>query len=338
MKGLCVVTGASGFVGKALCFALLRRGHRVRAVSRRPVLDLEAAGAESWRTDLSESPQKLAPILDGAEAVFHVAAHVGMWGRYDEFYRHNVTATQNLLSTGARLEVPKFIYTSSPSVVADGTDLCGIDESYPYPSRHTAFYPRTKAIAEREVLAADGVRGMRTVALRPHLIFGPGDTNLIPTILRRAAAGRLVRIGDGTNLSDFTYIDDCVGAHLAAFDSLSRNPGCAGRPYFVSQGEPMGLWDFVERVLVLNGLPPIERSLPKSFAYAAAVLFEAGARFLPGEREPLLTRFLVCEMATSHFFSIDRARSELGFTPTVTVEEGLRRTFEASGKSAARCA
>jgi 2-alkyl-3-oxoalkanoate reductase len=331
MTGVYVVTGGSGFVGKALCLRLLQSGAQVRSISRRDVPELRSAGAQVHRLDLTSDHDQLSQVLKGADVVFHTAAHVKMWGRYDDFFRSNVLATRALLDASRRCGVSRFVYTSSPSVIANGGDLRGVDETIPYPARHMAWYPETKAIAEREVRAAHG-SDLRTVALRPHLIFGPGDTNLIPTILDRARAGRLIRIGKRETLSDFTFIDDCVSAHINASAALDASPHCGGRAFFVSQGEPTPLWAFINRALSLAGMPPVSRSIPIGIAKGVASLLEGVCTILPGAPEPPLTRFLVCEMSTDHYFNIESTRKALGFTPSVTVEEGLRRTFKEDGR------
>lgn len=319
-----IVSGGGGFVGRALARRLVGEGHRVVTLARSAYPELAQDGIEHHQVDLSSPPEMWRHLCRGADGFFHVAAKVDMWGRYEDFFAANVIATRNVLAVCRSEGIRKLVFTSSPSVVADGTDLCGVDESYPYPNHHDAFYPETKALAEREVLAATD---LWAVALRPHLIWGPGDTNLIPTILERARAGRLVRIGAGTNRVDITFIDDCVEAHLRALQALESNPACRGRAYFISQGEPVELWSWVNEVLVANALPPVTRRIPRRVAAAIATVAEFIARRTPGGREPFLTRFLVAEMATSHYFDITAARSLLGYVPRYTVAEGMRRTF-----------
>jgi len=318
-----VVTGGGGFVGRALIRRLLDQGFSVTSISRGAYPFLEQWGVRSVRVDLGGGSPDLGAALAGAEAVFHVAAKVDMWGEYRDFYRANVLGTREVLAACQAQGVQKLIYTSSPSVVAGGEDLPGVDESYPYPSRYLAHYPATKALAEQEVLAASGINGLRTVALRPHLIWGPGDINLIPTVVERARAGRLIRIGKGDNLSDFTYIDECVDAHLCAFEALDREPESAGKAYFISQGDPVPLWWWVDQILQKAGLPVVSRSLPRALAEFVAGGCELFARLCGGGQEPLLTRFLVKEMATSHYFDISRARRLLGYDPRFSTRERL---------------
>jgi nucleoside-diphosphate-sugar epimerase len=323
MTRRAVVTGGGGFVGRFLIQRLLNEGYSVASVARSDYPILRSWGAETHQLDLARDDAQLEPLFHRADVVFHVAAKVDMWGKYDDFFRANVLATKKVIAACQAQQVPALVYTSSPSVVAGGEDLCGVDESYPYPEKYLAYYPATKALAEREVLAANGQAGLRTLALRPHLIWGPHDVNLIPTVLERARAGKLVRIGAGDNLSDFTYIDDCVDAHLCAARALNERPESAGKAYFISQGSPVKLWWWVDQILAKAGLPPLTRSVPRPLAESLAWIFESAARLTGSDKEPLLTRFLVKEMATSHYFNISRARELLGFQPQQTTVQRL---------------
>jgi len=323
-----VVTGGGGFVGGSLCRRLLDQGHEVVAVVRRPHPTLAAAGIRTVLQDLAtdDAPAALATAFAAADCVFHTAAHVKMWGPREAFVRGNIGATRAVIAACRAAGVGRLVFTSSPSVVATDHDLRGVDESQPYPSRYRAFYPETKAAAEREVLAAHGPV-LRTVSLRPHLIFGPGDTNLVPTVLTRARAGRLIQVGDGRNLVDLTFIDDCVAAHLLAAAALEARPGAGGRAYFISQGTPVPLWDWIGRVLALHDVPPIRRRVSAATAGLLAMAAEAAWRMLRLASDPPLTRFLVEEMATDHYFDISAARRELGFTPSCDVWEATERSF-----------
>jgi nucleoside-diphosphate-sugar epimerase len=323
-----VVTGGGGFVGGSLCRRLLDQGHEVVAVVRRPHPTLAAAGIRTVLQDLAadDAPAALATAFAAADCVFHTAAHVKMWGPREAFVRGNIGATRAVIAACRAAGVGRLVFTSSPSVVATDHDLRGVDESQPYPSRYRAFYPETKAAAEREVLAAHGPV-LRTVSLRPHLIFGPGDTNLVPTVLKRARAGRLIQVGDGRNLVDLTFIDDCVAAHLLAAAALEARPGAGGRAYFISQGTPVPLWDWIGRVLALHDVPPIRRRVSAATAGLLATAAEAAWRMLRLASDPPLTRFLVEEMATDHYFDISAARRELGFAPSCDVWEATERSF-----------
>ena len=321
-----IVTGGGGFVGRALCFALRSQGHEVLSLSRSLYPELIERGVTCTQVDLGSPTQDLSKLFAGAHAVFHTAAKVDMWGRYEDFFKANVVATRNIIAACRAAKVRKLIYTSSPSVIAGHGDLRGVDESEPYPHAHSAHYPATKAIAEREVLAANDAE-LFTVSLRPHLIFGPGDHNFVPTILQRARANKLVRVGNGLNMSDLCFIDDCVQAHLNACDMLDKNPDCRGRAYFITQGEPVSLWKWIDDVLARNGLGPVKRKIPAAVAKSAAVVCEAWARITNSSEVPLLTCFLVHEMCSDHYFNIGAARRDLNFNPRYSVKAALDLTF-----------
>lgn len=325
---IAVVTGGGGFVGLALTRRLRELGVEVRTIQRNRYVELDACGAIQYTSDLGDPRLDLSKILTGADVVFHTAAKVDMWGPYEAFYQANVQVTQRLLDAARQAGVHRFVFTSSPSVIARHENLCGVDESQPYPLSYLAHYPATKAEAERRVLGAN-TREFKTVALRPHLIFGPGDRHLIPTVLERARAGRLPQIGAGTNRSDFCFIDDCVEAHLCAARALDINPNAAGRPYFITQGEPMPLWDWIHQVIRRSNIAPTQKKVPAALAYGLAFMCELFSKMLPWIGEPRLTRFLVSQMSTEHFFSIEAARSELKFTPQYTMQAALDLTFKA---------
>lgn len=321
----CLVTGARGFVGRALCQRLVIEGHSVVGIARKPDSALSAEGVSMVLADVAELTIEFQNAFSDIDVVFHVASKVDMWGIWEDFYRSNVLGTENVLRSAAEKGVRALVYTSSPSVVAHGSDLRGVDESAPYARHWLAHYPRSKAIAEQRVLASNSP-SLSTCALRPHLIWGPGDGHLVPTILDRARSGKLIRIGDGNNIIDTTYIDDCVEAHVcAAKKLLEQGNQTSGKAYFISQGEPLRMWDWINDVLARNDLPPVRKSLPRSVAYSIATVSEWLAR-LRGT-EPLLTRFLVDEMATDHYFDISRARSLLGYHPRWSIADALTRTF-----------
>lgn len=326
-----IITGGGGFVGKALGKALRAQGHEVLSLARGSYPELEKLGITTAKVDISSNVESWCELFKGYDGVFHTAAKVDMWGPYNGFFQTNVIGTRNIIQACKRAGIKNLVFTSSPSVIHDGNNLEGIDESYPYPKHFHAAYPETKAIAEREVLAANDGVTLCTVSLRPHLIWGPGDTNLIPTILQRAQAGRLTRIGDGSNKVDLTYIDDCVQAHIAAMRALEQGKSDAfGKAYFISQGDPVPMWGWIDQLLIKHNLPPVTRSIPKSLAVGIAWIFEWVAKGLNlcGVRfKPLLTRFLVSEMSTHHYFSIKAAQRDLGYHPSCTINEAMERAF-----------
>jgi nucleoside-diphosphate-sugar epimerase len=321
MKAL--VTGGGGFLGGVIVGQLLKQGYAVRSFSRGSYPSLEALGVEISRGDLAEA-EAVQEACRGCEIVFHVAAKAGIWGNGDDYYRANVTGTKNVITACRTSGISRLVYTSTPSVVFDGENLEGVNESIPYAENYKAAYPATKATAERMILAAND-DGLATVALRPHLIWGPGDTHLVPGILARGRAGRLRRIGKTTHLVDFTYVDNAAQAHLLAAARLSPGSGIAGRAFFISQDEPVPLWDFIDRILEAADLPAVSRIISPRLAYAAGWLCEVFYGRLRLKGEPPMTRFLAEELATSHWFDISAARQDLGYQPQVSVEEGLQR-------------
>ena len=319
-----LVTGGGGFLGRAIVDRLLRRGHRVRCLARSPYPDLAARGVEVVRGDLTDR-RAVRAACAGCQAVIHAAALVpGLPEPAHRYHAVNVVGTQAIIAGCRACCVPRLVFTSSPSVVFGGHDLRGVDESVPYPPRYDSPYPRTKAQAERAVLAANDAN-LATTALRPHLVWGPGDAHLVPALIERARAGSLVRVGRGPFRVDVTYVDCAAEAHLLALDALTPGGPAAGRVYFISQGEPVDLWQFVGRLLELAGAPAVRRQVPRWLALAAAGLVEGGYRIFAGNAAPPLTRFLVREISSSHWFDIGAARRDLGYRPTVSIDEGLRR-------------
>jgi len=318
-----LVTGGGGFLGQAIVRKLLEHGASVRSFSRHEHDGLHAQGVEQFKGDVVD-PAEVASAVQGCDPVFHVAAKPGIWGDYEDYHRTNVIGTQNVIAACRRHGVRRLIYTSSPSVVFDGRDMEGVDESAPYPARFEAHYPRTKALAEQLVRAANGPQ-LATVSLRPHLIWGPGDNHLLPRLVARARAGQLGRIGSRPNLIDTIYVDNAADAHLLAADRLAPGSPIAGKVYFISQGEPVPLWEMVNRLLHAAGAPPVTRAIPTWLALALAWGFETVHRLTANPREPRLTRFVVHELSTAHWFDISAARRDRGYSPGVSIAEGLER-------------
>lgn len=318
-----LVTGGGGFLGRYIVEKLLARGDRVRVIARGRYPDVEALGAETIQADVRDRDAVIAACR-GVDVVFHVAALPLLWGRWEEFFGTNVVGTRNVIEACRAGGVGRLVYTSTPSVVFDDGDLEQADESRPYPARYRASYPATKAMAERAVVAASG-GDLLTVALRPHLVWGPRDNHLVPRILGRARAGQLVVVGDGRNRVDITYVENAADAHLLAADRLQPGSPVAGQCYFISQGEPVVLWDFVNDLLGRLGLPRVTRAIPYPAARALGTVLETAHRVLRLRTEPRMTRFLAAQLAHSHWFDIGRARRELGYEPRVSTSEGLDR-------------
>ena len=321
MKAL--VTGGGGFLGKAVVRLLVERGWQVRSFSRGQYPELSAMGVEQAVGDLADAAVVEA-AHKGCDIVFHVAAKPGIWGAYEEFSSANVVGTENVIAACRRHGVGRLVHTSSPSVVFDGRDMEGVDESVPYPDHYEAHYPATKAVAERLVLAANGP-GLATVSLRPHLIWGPEDNHLVPRIIARGKAGRLRRIGSRPCLVDSVYVDNAAMAHVLAADRLEAGSPVAGKTYFITNGEPLPLWEMVNRILAAGNVPPVTRTISPSLACLLGLLMENFFRVLRLPGEPPMTRFVARELSTAHWFDIGAARRDLGYEPQVTIDEGLRR-------------
>jgi 2-alkyl-3-oxoalkanoate reductase len=391
-NGPVLVTGGTGFLGRRLVERLLAQGRTVTILARTPAPDLAARGVRFVCTPLDDMPAVRAACA-GVDTIFHVAAKVGVWGRHDDFFRANVLGTRALLAGARAHGALRFVHTSTPSVVYNGAPLAGADESLPLTTRCPSAYPLTKAIAEREVLAADAP-ALRTIALRPHLIWGVGDPHLVPRVLARARAGRLRIVGDGRNRVDLVHVENAVDAHLLAEaalaspatpaappaiahaptassvrasasatthtlssasastpasaspstpsakchlinDTLHRVPGPGGRAYFITNGEPVVLWEWINGLLAALGEPAITKRLPLGVATVLGACCEATWRTLPLRGEPPMTRFVAAELAKDHWFDIAAARRDLGYAPRISMAAGtaeLVASLRAAGK------
>ena len=321
MKAL--VTGGGGFLGSVIVRKLRERGDEVRSFSRGTYTALEELGVESVRGDLADESAVM-EAARGCDIVFHVAGKAGVWGPAESYYRTNVVGTDNVLNACAAASIDRLVYTSTPSVTFAGTDQIGVDESEPYPERYLNEYAHTKSIAERRVLARNGV-DLATVSLRPHLIWGPGDPHLVPRILERARSGKLRLLGDRPNAVDSVYVDNAADAHILAGDRLAPGSAIAGKAYFITQGEPMPLAELINRILAAGGLPSVERRISPGLAYFLGALMERVYGFLRIQHEPPMTRFVARQLSTAHWFDISAARRDLGYAPAVSLNEGMER-------------
>lgn len=321
MKAL--VTGGGGFLGKAIVRLLHERGDGVRSFSRNEHPALAELGVEHCRGELDDA-EAVKRAAAGCDIIFHVAAKAGVWGPYEEFYRANVLGTRHIIDACRYHGIQRLVHTSSPSVVFDGSDMQGVDESLPYPEHFEAFYPQTKAASEQLVLQAND-QNLATVALRPHLIWGPEDNHLVPRILERGARGALRKIGTRECLVDTIYIDNAALAHLQAADHLEIGSGVAGRAYFLSQGEPLPLWEVVNRILAAGGLPPVTRTISPGMAYNLGAVLEKVYTLFKLKGEPRMTRFVAKELSTSHWFDLTAARRDFGYQAEVSFDEGIER-------------
>jgi nucleoside-diphosphate-sugar epimerase len=323
---MILVTGGGGFLGGAVVRRLVARGEQVRSLQRHDAPVLRDLGVEVICGDLADREAVL-QATQGCNAVIHCGAKAGVWGPYEEYFRANVLGTRHILEACLAHGIRRLVYTSTPSVIHAGGDVEGVDESTPLATRFDTAYPATKAEAERLVLASNGT-SLATVALRPHLIWGPHDPQLTARILARGKAGRLRLVGGGLKRIDSVYIDNAAHAHLQALDRLAPGSACAGHAYFITQGEPIPQRDLINGILKAGGLPPCEQSISPRAAYVVGAAMELIWHTLGRKDEPLMTRFVAQQLATAHWYDISAAKRDLGYTPLLTVAEGLQLLTE----------
>jgi len=321
-----LVTGGGGFIGLALTRALCGQGVEVRVLGRHHYPKVQVAGAKSIQGDIRDL-DAVVKAASGCDTVFLVAAKAGIWGPFSEYYAINVLGTLNVLAACQKQEVAHLVYTSTPSVVFDGQNLEGVDESAPYATKPICHYARTKIIAEQKVLMATG-SGLKTTAIRPHLVWGPGDTNLIPRLMARGRSRDLCIIGTGNNLVDIAYIDNVVYAHLLAAKNLATTGTASGRSFFIGQEQPVQLWDWINNLFSLMDMPPVKKKLSLAKAKTIGSLFEMVYTLCQIEQEPKMTRFLAEQLAMSHWFSRKQAEMVLGYTDQVTTNQGVEKLVQ----------
>lgn len=322
-----LVTGGAGFLGKEIVCALLKLGYTVTSLSRKHYKELDDLGVYSLVCDLSD--EKALALIDFSpfDAVFHVAALAGVWGKRDDFFKINTLGTKLLFHAAKLAGVKYFIYTSSPSVVFGSEDIAGADESIAYPSKYYSDYAESKALAEKFLLNQDNT-GPLVIALRPHLIWGEDDPHIFPRLVRSAKEGKLKKIGDGSNLVDIIHVKNAAHAHILALRSLIDKRELHGHAYFLGQDKPVNLWDFINRVLVLNKVKPIKASISFKLAYMIGFLLEKVYGLLQiFKTEPRMTRFIALQLGKSHYFSHKKAKKDLGYSPLISIDEGLDQIY-----------
>lgn len=321
-----LVTGGGGFLGLHLCRALIDQGHTVQVLGRGDYPLLDHMGVKCIKGDIQDPTACLKATRD-QDIVFHTASKVAMWGSWDDFHATNVLGTDNMLRAAQESGVQKFIYTSTPSVVFSdhSHENAGPNTPYPKEEHYQSLYAKSKAQAEQLVLKAHRDPQFLTVALRPHLIFGPGDRNIIPRLVDRARRGKLKIIGDGKNIVDVIHVKNAVWAHLCALKNLEPGGAIGGKAYFLGQEEPVVLWDFINRILAHYKLPPVTKTISFNKAYKIGSLCEKVFRVIGlVDRDPPMTRFVAMQMAMSHYFDHGPAKEELGYEPQIP----LHRVFD----------
>ncbi|MCX4243429.1 NAD-dependent epimerase/dehydratase family protein [Paraliomyxa miuraensis] len=323
-----LVTGASGFVGRHLVDAFADRGGSVIAV--------DVAG-KPWRDDIRwehgdvRERERMVALCEGVDVVVHNASVVHTRRNKESFvWDVNHGGTRTMIDACRTAGVERLVYMSSASVVYEGRDIVGGDERLPYSSISQAPYADSKIAAEQDALAANG-DDLAVCALRPHVVFGPHDQRLLPALLQRARAGKLkLGVGSGDKLSDFTYVSNLVDATVSAAERLAPGSAVAGQAYFITNGEPMDFFAFVDAVLVELGMPKIRGRVPFAVAYPVAAIKETWDTLKGGSlgNEGNFSRFSVRYMCTHHYFSIAKARRDLDYEPKVSIAEGIERTIE----------
>lgn len=317
------VTGAGGFLGKALCQLLRSANINVIGFARGDYPELVAMGVTMFKGDISDQ-ESLYTALSGSDVVFHIASKAGVWGNKESYFKPNVEGTENIINACKVLNIRRLIYTSTPSVTFSGLDEVGIDESSPYAKQFLNFYGLSKALAEQNILASNS-ESLKTVALRPHLIWGPGDRHLVPRVLERAKAGKLKLVGKIDKLVDTIYIDNAVYAHLlAAVELNTKEAKCAGKAYFLSNDEPIFMADMLNKILACKNLPAVTKRIPAGIAYAVGTLLEWSYLALRKQDEPIMTRFIAKQLSTSHYFDISAAKQDFNYYPLVNIEQGMQ--------------
>ncbi len=331
MSEKVLVTGGGGFLGSVVVKMLLERGDKVRIIGRNEYPELQKLGSECFKGDI-RSFKDTDKACQNIDVVQHIAALPGIWGKKEDFFSINVKGTENVIGACIKNNISRLIYTSSPSVIHSSIPISGKSESeLEYPENYIAHYPHSKKIAEIAALKADNTilsngEKLRTVSLRPHLIWGPGDKNLIPRLIEKAKTGRLKILGSGKNLVDIVYVDNAAEAQLIASDLLKINPEIiGGKSYFITQDKEVNLWDFMNKILEIANVSPVKTKIPFKIAYTAGGILELFHNIFLPHKEPMMTRFLAEQLAQDHYFSKRAAREELGYIPKITTEEGLKR-------------
>ncbi len=325
MKAL--VTGGGGFLGSRIVELLRARGDEVTFLARGSYPKVEALGAKGLQIDLRDRA-KLAEAVAGQDVVFHVAAKAGFWGSRADYWSTNVDGTRNVIDAMEEANVKRLVYTSTPSVLGYDHDVENGGRDLPHGKHHESYYPESKAAAENLVTEANS-KHLATVALRPSVVFGPGDLLLLPRVLSRARGGKLPIIGDGTNKVDLTYVDNAAWAHLDAADALvDHTSACAGKAYFISNDEPMVLWDWLNDLFEGCDVPRVTRKVPLGVARTLAAMMEGAYTYLPLSGEPRLTRYLCNGLAKSHWYDMGPAKRDFNYRVRVGMADGTARTIE----------
>lgn len=326
-----LVTGGGGFLGSEICRQLMSRGDEPVAFQRSDSPKLAALGIQVIRGSISDA-EEVNRAAENVDAIIHTAAKAGIWGRYDSFYQPNVVGTKNVISACRQHGIKPLVFTSSPSVVFSRGDIEGGDESLPYPKHFDAPYPATKAASEQLVMSANG-NDLKTVSLRPHFIWGPGDNHILPGLIERAIKGQL-RIPGPDKLVDTIYVSNAAKAHLQALDKLISDPqAVAGKAYFISNDEPLPQKQFIGDILAAAGHSADIKTISPAIAIALGSLLEGCWKLFRLKGEPPITRFAAEQLSTAHWYDISAAKRDFGYRADVSIGDGMRLLKEAFAES-----
>ena len=323
-----LVTGGGGFLGSSICRQLADRGDAVIAYQRSGAPQLAERGVRVRQGDITDF-DALATALAGCDAAIHTAGKAGIWGAPSDYHRVNVDGTDTVIRACRSAGVACLVHTSSPSIVHTGSDMGDVDESVPVASRFKAPYPASKAEAERRIVSANS-ESLLTTALRPHLIWGPGDPHILPRLAAKAKGGTLALPGPEKRV-DTIFVENAALAHLKALDELRSTARCAGKAYFVTNDEPLPQGEIIARMLQAIGMEVRIRAVPVSLALAAGWACETAWKFLRLKSEPPVTRFSVEQLATEHWFDTSASKRDFGYRPRFTIEQGLEALRESVG-------
>ncbi|MGW8161444.1 MAG: SDR family NAD(P)-dependent oxidoreductase [Desulfobulbales bacterium] len=329
-----LVTGGGGFIGFAIVKKLAEKGVETTVVGRHHYPAAEALGARCQVGDIRDR-EFIERAVAKHDTVFHVAAKAGIWGSRASYFSVNVTGTENVIEACRNQGVRSLVHTSTPSVVFDGKAIEGGDETLPYSRKPLCHYAATKILAERKILAANSNQ-LQTAAIRPHLVWGPDDTQIIPRLIEGGRRGSLRIVGSGRNKVDISFIDNVADAHILAAMNLEESGSAAGEAFFVTQGEPVVLWEWINELFVRINVPRVRKQISRPVAYRLGWMLEIMFSLLRMKKEPQMTRFLAEQMAIPHWFSISKARTILSYVPEVSTREGMDRLVEWLGKKTNR--
>lgn len=318
-----LVTGGSSLIGTGMIAALAARGDDVVALQRQRSEAVERVGALQRLGDIRDSAA-VVEAMQGCDAIVHLAAKVGVVGQWEDYRSINVDGTRNVLAAARTTGIARLVHVSSPSVAHGGESIVGGLATPPVLGRRRSWYAESKAMAEIDALACAS-EDLGVVAVRPHLVWGPGDMQLVGRIVQRAASGRLALVGDGRALVDTTYIDNAVDALVAALDVVEPGSRCSGRAYVVANGEPRSIRELVAGICEAAQVPFAPRTVSLRVGATLGAVVERAWPLLRRDDEPPLTRFLAEQLGTAHWFDPRPTRDDLGWTPGVSIDAGLER-------------